>query len=107
MGCTNLPSSYLFWSGRAVASVVRMPSQNGDADTEWTDEKNNRRCRIVSGFRPRQSTMSFSFPFLMLKRTNDVFPASLLLIVVCPCFSCHTHDGRQTDSYLASANRES
>jgi hypothetical protein len=34
-------------NGRAVACVVPVASMNGEADAEWTDAKNNRRCDLI------------------------------------------------------------
>jgi len=34
-------------NGHAVACVVPVPSENGEAETAWTDAKNDRRCDLI------------------------------------------------------------
>jgi hypothetical protein len=34
-------------NGRAVACVVPVPARNGEAQVEWTDAKNERRCGLI------------------------------------------------------------
>jgi hypothetical protein len=54
-------------NGQAVACVVAMPSANGDAIPEWTDEKNNRRCDLID---KRSSKVSSYFPQVIAKSSN-------------------------------------
>jgi hypothetical protein len=39
--------SVLELNGQAVACVLPMPAKNGEADSEWTDAKNHRRCELI------------------------------------------------------------
>jgi hypothetical protein len=34
-------------NGHAVACLLPVPAENGEADAEWTDAKNERRCDLI------------------------------------------------------------